>query len=188
VSRLLWRLSVDAPHGFPSPPFVIAANHYSFLDPPIVGAVFGKRARFLALFDLVGNYRLLDFALKLFEVIPVRRGSRQVAVVRQAMAHLKSDGVVAVFPEGTRAPRFGHLPFAAGAAWLATKTGVPLVPVAIIGTDRVLGIDNRLRRGRIRVTVGPPLKAEGSAREMVDRLTGQWAEWITANIDQRAQN
>lgn len=178
VGRVSWRLRVEAPHGFPSPPFVVAANHYSFLDPPILGAVVGRRVRFLALADLFGNYRLLDFALRAFEVIPVRRGERQVSVVRDALIHLESGGIVAVFPEGTRGHRFGEKPHALGAAWLASRTHVPLVPVAITGTDRVLGVDNRLHRGRIKVVVGSPMSPAGQDREAVRQLHGRWSAWV----------
>ena len=162
VSWLAWRLSIAKGDGFPEPPFVIAANHFSFLDPPMIGAAFKGRVRFLAVADLFGPYRLLDLALNTFEVIPVRRGSIPLAAIREALNHLRQGGVVAVFPEGTRAHRFGDLPFARGAAWLAVRAKVPLVPIAISGTDRVLGIDNRLRRGRISVEVGKAMYPQGS--------------------------
>jgi 1-acyl-sn-glycerol-3-phosphate acyltransferase len=180
----MWRFSIEAPSGFPQAPFVVAANHYSFLDPPILGAVLDRRVRFLALADLFGNYRLLDFALRAYEVIPVRRGASQLAVVRKALAHLQEGGVVGVFPEGTRAERFGDLPFAKGAAWLAVKTQVPLVPVAILGTDRVLGIDNRLRRGRIQAIVGPPIVPSGSDRQAVSDMGEKWVAWVESALKQ----
>ncbi len=182
VSWLVWRLSIANSDGFPKPPFVIAANHFSFLDPPMIGAAFNGRVRFLALADLFGPYRLLDLALNTFEVIPVRRGSRSLGAVREALNHLRHGGVIAVFPEGTRARRFGDLPFARGAAWLAVQANVPLVPVAISGTEVVLGIDNRLRRGRISIEVGPAMHPQGSGRPEVDRLTGQWVDWVRAAL------
>ncbi|CAN5311264.1 lysophospholipid acyltransferase family protein [soil metagenome] len=182
VSQVVWRLRVEGGDAFPDPPFVIAANHHSFLDPPMIGAAFGKRVRFVTLADLFGNYRLLDLALETFETIRVRRGSVPLGAVRQALEHLGDDGVVAIFPEGTRSSRFGALPFAAGAAWLAVRAQVPLVPVSISGTERVLGIDNKLRRGRVKVIVGPPLRPDGSGRPAVDRLTQRWVEWVSESL------
>jgi len=161
---------------------VIAANHLSFLDPPMIGAAFGNRVRFVTLADLFGKFRLLDFALNTFETIKVKRGVIPLAAVRQALDHLADGGVVAVFPEGTRGWRFGDLPLAGGAAWLAARAKVPLVPMAIAGTDRVLGVDNRLHRGHITVTVGPPMCAEGSGRSAVDELTTKWAQWIAKSL------
>ncbi len=182
VSTTAWRLRIDYGIGFPDPPFVIAANHTSFLDPPMVGAAYRRRMRFLSLIDLFGNYRILDLALKTFEVIEVRRGSIPLRALRQALDHLGQGGVVAVFPEGTRSRRFGDKPFALGAAWLALRAQVPLVPIAIGGTERVLGADNKLRRGRISVFVGPALYPEGSGREAAQDLTERWAAWISSRL------
>lgn len=179
---MVWRLRIESPHGFPEPPFVVAANHYSFLDPPLVGAAYLGRVRFMTLSDLFGNYRLLDLALDTFEVIEVRRGSVPLGPVRQALEHLAHGGVVAVFPEGRRVWHFGDRPYAAGAAWLAVRAGVPLVPVAVSGTDQVMGVDNQLHRGRAEVVVGPPMRAEGVDRRAVDELTGMWADWVGAAL------
>ena len=182
VSKVVWRLRIDYGEGFPDTAFVIAANHSSFLDPPIVGGVFRRRVRFLTLGDLFGNYRLLDLALKTFEVIEVRRGAIPLGALRQALHHLGEGGVVAVFPEGTRAWRFGDRPIALGAAWLAVRAKVPLVPLAIAGTEVVLGVDNKLHRGRIRVFVGPAIYPEGSGRKSAEELTHRWAAWVESQL------
>ncbi len=177
-ARILWGLRVDRGPGFPTPPFVIAANHYSFLDPPLVGAVYGKRARFIALIDLFGNHKSLDWALHGWEAITVRRGTVPLGTVRQCLAHLESGGVVGLFPEGIRVETFGDAGFKPGAAWLAARTGVPLVAVTVNGTDQVLGVDNKFRKGRVEVIIGPALHATGTDRAAVDDLTRRWAEWV----------
>ncbi len=183
ASKTLWRLRVDRGSGFPRAPFVIAANHYSFLDPAIVGVAFGRRAAFLALVDLFGNYRMLDWTLDRFGVIPVGRGVVPLGAVRAALAHLAGGGIVAVFPEGTRVRRFGDVPIRRGAAWLAARTGVPLVPVAVIGTDAVLGLENRLRRGSVRVVVGPALTAAGARLEDIEDLSRRWQKWMASVLN-----
>lgn len=185
-ARLLWGLRVDQGPGFPSPPFIVAANHYSFLDPPLVGAVYGKRARFIALIDLYGNHRPLDWVLRSWEAITVRRGAVPLGTVRQCLDHLESGGVVGLFPEGIRVERFGDAGFKRGAAWLAARTGAPLVAVAVTGSDRVLGIDNKLRKGRIRVIVGPTLHPTGTDRAAIDDLTRRWAEWVGDQLSRNA--
>jgi 1-acyl-sn-glycerol-3-phosphate acyltransferase len=146
AARLMWRLRIEHEAPFPKPPFIIAANHLSFLDPPLVASAWGRRVRFITLADLFGNYPLLDFTLESFEAIRVRRGTVPLAAIRQSLAHLAHGGVLCLFPEGTRAPKWGEVPPLPGAAWLAVKAGVPIVAVAAIGTDRVLGIDNKLHR------------------------------------------
>lgn len=179
----MWRLRVETETPFPEPPFIIAANHLSFLDPPLVGAVWGRRLKFITLADLFGNYPLLDFTLDSFEAIRVKRGTVPLSAIRQSLAHLAEGGVVCLFPEGTRATKWGEVPPLPGAAWLAVKAGVPLVGVAAIGTDQVLGIDNKLHRGRIRIKIGPSFYPEGSGRPAVDDLTRRWSNWIAVATD-----
>lgn len=181
-ARIAWRLRIDRGPGFPDPPFVIAANHFSFLDPPLVGAVYGKRARFIALGDLYGNHRALDWALDSLEVITVRRGTVPLGAVRQCLSHLAEGGVVGMFPEGIRVERFGDAGFKPGAAWLAVRAGVPLVAMAVTGTDRVLGVDNKPHRGRVGVIVGPTLHPTGTDRAAVADLTRRWADWVEETL------
>ena len=178
AARLMWRLRIEHEAPFPEPPFIIAANHLSFLDPPLVGSAWGRRLRFITLADLFGNYPLLDFTLDSFEAIRVRRGTIPLAAIRNSLAHLAEGGVVCIFPEGTRAAKWGEVPPLPGAAWLAVKAGVPIVGMAAIGTDQVLGIDNKLHRGRVRIKVGPTFYPEGNGRPAVDDLTRRWSEWI----------
>lgn len=188
LGRVAWRLDVDAKWGFPDPPFVVASNHHSFLDPLLVGSVLGERIRFLGLVDLFGNYRWLDYVLEVFDVIPLQRGVVPLGPVRTALVHLEEGGAVGLFPEGTRHWEFDPQRARHGAAWLATRTGVPLLPVAVSGTARVLGVDNRLRSGRLRVDVGPPLRAVSSHRGAIDDLTAGWGEWVSRALRQRAPN
>lgn len=181
-----WRLRVDRGNGFPEPPFVLAANHYSFLDSPLVGSVYGDRVRFIALVDLFGNHRSMDWLLDAFEAIPVRRGAVPLGTVRESLAHLADGGVVGLFPEGIRVHRFGDAGFRRGAAWLAARAGVPLVAVAVKGTDRVLGVDNKLHRGRVEVVVGPALRPTGSDPASIDDLTGRWVDWVGSTLAEEA--
>ena len=184
LARVAWRLEVRPGPGLPDPPFVVASNHHSVLDPLLVGSVLRERIRFLGLVDLFGNYRWLDFALEVFEVIPLRRGVVPLGPVRTALTHLERGGAVGLFPEGTRHWDFDPDRALPGAAWLAARAGVPLVPMAVSGTERVLGVDNRLRRGRVVVEVGPPLSAVSSQRQTVDDLTASWANWVSQALSQ----
>jgi 1-acyl-sn-glycerol-3-phosphate acyltransferase len=67
---------------------------------------------------------------------------------------------------------------------MAARTGAPLVAVAVTGSDRVLGIDNKFRKGRVRVIVGPTLYPTGTDRAAVDDLTSRWAQWVTALLSE----
>lgn len=183
LGRLAWGLRITVlPDSLPPPPFVVAANHHSFLDAFLVAAALPERIRFLALQDLYGNYRWVDFALDSFDVIPLSRGVVPMGPVRAALRHLDTGGVVGLFPEGTRHWEFEPDRVKGGAAWLAARTDVPLLPVAIAGSDRVLGVDNRLRRGKIQVVVGNPLRAEAATRSAVDDLKARWSGWVADTL------
>lgn len=179
AAKLAWRLEVDVENGFPDPPFVVASNHFSFLDGLLIGAVLRRKIRFLALVDLFGNYRWLDCALTTADVIPLRRGVVPLGPMQVALSHLTAGGAVGLFPEGTRHRDFDPDRARPGAAWLSARVGVPLVPVAVAGTEQVLGVDNRLRRGRIRVNVGPPLHPADTDRTAVDELMSSWGSWVS---------
>jgi 1-acyl-sn-glycerol-3-phosphate acyltransferase len=173
---------MDVGEGFPAPPFVVAANHHSFLDPLLMGATYRRKIRFLGLVDLFGNHRWLDLALAAFEVIPLKRDTVPLGPVRLALGHLANEGVVGMFPEGTRHHVFDPRRALPGAAWLAMRAGVPLVPIAISGTEQVLGVENRLHMGEIRIRVGPALHGVGTGRSAVDHLTGMWGDWVWAAL------
>lgn len=179
VGRAIFALRVEQEDDLPQPPFVVAANHYSHLDPPAIGAVLGTPVRFLALEDLFDTNGLLDWLVKSFGAIRTPRDRVPVGAVRTALAALEAGDVVGVFPEGTRVTHWGTLDPKRGAAWLARTAGVPLVPVAVVGTGRALDIDNRLRLARIRIVVGRAIPSEDID---VDALNRQWADWVTDQI------
>lgn len=179
LGRVAWHLKIDLGEGFPDPPFVLAANHHSFLDSFLTAAAYRKKIRYLALDDLFGNYGWVDFSLTAYDVIPIKRGAVALGPLRAALEHLETDGVVGVFPEGTRHDVFDSTRVRAGAAWLAVRADVPLVPVAVLGSEKVLGVDNKLHRGRIQVKVGPILHSSGSGRPEVALLIDRWSDWMS---------
>ena len=179
VGRVLFSLRVERESDLPPPPFVVAANHYSHLDPPAIASVLDRPVRFLALDDLFGPSRLLDWLIVGYGAIPTPRRGVPLAAVRTALGALGSGDVVGVFPEATRVSHWGTLAPKRGAAWLAARAGVPLVPVAIIGSGKSLDLENRLRLAPIRVVVGTPMPP---GEEDVDTVTARWSAWIGAQV------
>lgn len=161
----------------PDAPYVIAANHYSHFDPPAIAAALDRPIRFLALEDLFVASRLLNWLITGFGAISTPRFRRPITAVRTALTALSAGDVVAVFPEATRVSHWRTLPAKRGAAWLAVRAGVPLVPVAVIGTGQAFGLENRVRRAQIRVIVGRPIEP-GS----VDIMTEAWIDWMDAQV------
>ncbi len=178
VGKTIFSLRVEQEAGLPPPPFVVAANHYSHVDPPVIGAALNVPIRFLALEDLFGANRVLDWLITGYEAIPTPRERRPVTAVRTAITALETGHVVGVFPESTRVSHWGTVQAKRGAAWLAKQVGVPLVPVAVVGTGKVLGLENRLQRSRIKVVIGKSIPPIGDPA----KITQIWADWIAAQI------
>jgi 1-acyl-sn-glycerol-3-phosphate acyltransferase len=188
VARVAWRLDVVGRQLLPDPPYVLASNHHSFLDPLLLGAVHRRPIRFVGLSDLWGHYRTVDFFLDAWQVIPVTRGRVPLGAMREALRHLESGGTIGIFPEGRRYDVFDPRHALPGAAWLAARAGVPLVPAAVRGSEKVLGVDNRLHRGRISIAFGAPIHAHGCDRPSVDHMTVHWGssvESLLGNEDTR---
>ena len=177
AGRLVFSLRIERHSELPEPPYVVAANHYSHLDPPAVGAAIGAPIRYLAVDELIGVSPLLDWTLDWFGAIPLTRSRIPLGALRTALEKLDSGEIVGVFPEGTRVGRWGdHVP-KKGAGWLASRAGVPLVPVAVAGTNRVFGVDNKLRVAPITVVIGPTL--EGADARV---LTDEWSDWMSGQL------
>jgi 1-acyl-sn-glycerol-3-phosphate acyltransferase len=137
-------------HLVPDGPVVVAANHFSHLDPVIVSLGVGRPIRFLAVDELYGNSRLFDRLILWLGTIPLTRVRIPLGALRTAMAELEAGGVVGLFPEGVRVWTWGEVDRPKrGAAWLARRTGASLLPVAVTGTDQAMG------RGTARISPRP---------------------------------
>lgn len=179
VARLAFSMQIELQGDLPPPPFVVAANHYSHLDPVVIGASVGKPIRYLAVDELFGISTIFDRLLGWVGVIPISRSRAPVRTLRVALARLEAGEIVGVFPEGTRVSRWGDLPPKRGAAWLAVRAKVPLLPVAVVGTDRAFGLDNRWHSAPIGVVVGRPLSPHS---EDASILTSTWESWVTDQL------
>jgi 1-acyl-sn-glycerol-3-phosphate acyltransferase len=148
----------------PECPYIFVANHSSPMDIPAV-LVACPRVRFVAAAELF-RIPLLAAAMKALGTIPLERRDPEAARAQlAAFAATDSAGNsrIAIFPEGWIAPLGERLAFKSGAFALAIETGVPVVPVAIRGTDRVLPPRARLavRPGTVKVRVLDPVRPEG---------------------------
>jgi len=135
---------------------IIAANHISYIDPPLIGAVLPRRATFMArkgLFEIPG----LRWAMKQ-TAIPVDRQRTRPSTIKEAVRRLKKGEVVALFPEGRRSETGELLEGKRGIGMLVSLSGVPVVPALITGSDRALPVDARwLKRARITVVFDKPI-------------------------------
>jgi 1-acyl-sn-glycerol-3-phosphate acyltransferase len=185
VSRLAFRPTVEGRGNVPrTGPVILAANHLSFLDSFLIPLIAPRPVVFLAkeeYFTAPGvKGRLSRATLTAVDAIPVPRGAHRAAqaALETALGVLAEGRAFGIHPEGSRS-RDGRLYRGrTGVAWLAFASGAPVVPVAILGTDRIQPVGTRLPRpGRVTVRFGAPLRfaaASGSAararREATDEI------------------
>ena len=158
-------------------PVVVAANHFSHLDVPIIGTNLDRYVRFLAVDELYGRSMAFDATLGFFGAIPLDRDGYPVRALRTALEHLDEGHMIGVFPEGRRVEEWGIDPPRKGAAWLAWLSGAPLLPVAIHGTqDSLAPRSQGFRRTAVRMWVEPPMWWS-DYRDHVDPLASMMADW-----------
>ena len=118
-------------------PFIIASNHLSFLDPAATGFITGRQVCFLARADLFDNI-FFNWWGKSVGAIPISRSRFDLGAIKGSLKRLNEGYIVALFPEGTRSKDGSIQDPKGGVGFLAAKAGVPVVPILIKGSDRVL--------------------------------------------------
>jgi len=132
---------------------IIAMNHVHWMDIPVIGALlpFRYRLSWLGKAELFAH-PLGNWFFSTMQVIPVKRGKRDLAAMESVVEALRGGAVLLIFPEGTRS-RSGVLREGrGGAVRMALQANVPIVPVAAIGTEH--GVSGSLRRKPVRLQVG----------------------------------
>jgi 1-acyl-sn-glycerol-3-phosphate acyltransferase len=175
-----WRARFEGREHVPtSGPFVLSPVHRSNVDTLLMGCVTRRRMRFLGK-DSMWKYRWSAWLFTSLGGIPVHRSGADREALRLCEAALRAGEPVVVFPEGTR--RSGPVveDVFEGAAFVALRTGVPIVPVGIGGSERAMPRGTKLLRPvKIRAVIGPPLyppdRAKGArvARREVHELSDQ---------------
>ena len=155
VFKLITRWEIYGQENLPqNGPLIVVANHLSVIDPPLLGASLTRQITFMAKEELFRSRgKLLYRNLGGF---PVQRNKLDRKAIRRAIAVLKSGCVLGMFPEGKRSAnhRLGNSEL--GAAFIAARSGSPILPVGITGTENIKGFGSILRRPRITVTIGQP--------------------------------
>ena len=181
VAKLYWRISFEGLENVPKAgPFVLAPVHRSFIDFGLVSAVTRRRMGYMGK-ESLWRSKFLGSFISMLGAYPVNRGAPDRDALRRTLNLLEAGEPLVLFPEGTRrtGPVIEHLH--EGAAFVASRAGVPLVPVGIGGSERALPKGKTLPRPvKIHIVVGPPLApapiAEGArhpSRRAVKELTVQ---------------
>ena len=181
--RLLFRLALKLEiegleHAPPGGPLIVIGNHFSIFEAPLLmlHLPYGDRVTWLAATELQDS-RILKALIGLFNIIPIWRGQPDRAALHRASEWLAGGGVIGIMPEGGVDETLRHLTTAGvqtglhggpnsrldaqlitprpGAAYLAVRSGAPLLPAAFLGTENVMANVRRLRRTPVRMIIGP---------------------------------
>jgi len=136
---------------------ILASNHASFLDPPLVGSGVWRGINYLARENLF-RFPVMGWVLRHWQVVPVDRDGGGAAGLRAILDRLLAGGAIILFPEGTRT-RDGKLqPARSGIGLTVIKSTAPVVPVRVFGTYEAYGRHLRLPRPyRVAVKYGEPM-------------------------------
>ena len=154
--KLLTHCRVKGRENIPSQgPLLIVANHLSLADPPLLGVSFSRKVIFMAKKELFRS-RLIGYFIGSFGAFPVHRGQLDRKAMRRAYQVLADGLALVTFPEGTRSFSGRLQPALPGSALIAMRSGAPILPVGIIGTEKIRGVTWLLRRPQITVNIGQP--------------------------------
>jgi 1-acyl-sn-glycerol-3-phosphate acyltransferase len=178
--RGFWRVTIEGEEHLPvQGAFVIAPVHRSNVDTAVVAIVSKRRLRFMGK-DSVWKYRPVAWLATTLGGFPVHRGTVDREALRRCMAVIEGGEPLVIFPEGQRrqGPVVENL--FDGAAYVATRTRVPIVPVGIGGSERAMPKGRRgLRPVKIHLVIGPPIDpapvgpGERTSRRAVAELTAE---------------
>ncbi len=139
-------------------PFLVASNHASHLDPPIVGCHIPRQMAFFARKTL-WNGKYATWWLDGVGAIPVDRDGSDVSAIKNVLRTLQAGDAITLFPEGTRSPDGTLQPAKSGVGMIACRSRAPVLPARIFNSHVAFGRDGRLRPGtRVSVVYGRVLQ------------------------------
>ena len=162
-------------------PAVYASNHVSYMDTPVLFAKLPFQFRILAKKGL-WKIPFVGWYLKRSGQVPIDSASSRSAIagLLRGVSTLKAGRSLFVFPEGGRSPDGSLQAMASGGAFMAIRAGVPLVPIALVGTYQVLPMHvYSLRPRLLKIVIGDPLPTAGLTTRDADALTARLYAAIT---------
>lgn len=165
-------------------PLVVVSNHASDFDPPILSCAMSRPVAYMAKEELF-RVPVLKQAIELYGAYPVKRGAADRGAIRSALKCLSEGWAVGVFLEGTRTPDARIANPKLGAALIAGKAKVPLLPVSLWGTEAIFKKGSPVPRSSpVTVRIGQLIDAPTSTdRDELERVTQQCANAIHALHD-----
>ena len=161
-------------------PLIIASNHLSWADVPLIPSFLKRKVVYMAKEETFDGK--MGWLVRFLGAFPVKRGEADRQSLRTAMEQLKAGRIVSIFPEGTRSKIHTLGQAHAGMGMIALRSGAPVVPVAIYGSEKAF----KKFRPRITITFGEPMilapKGKKITREDIDESTEQVMLRIASDI------
>ena len=171
---------------------LVCSNHVSFLDPPVLGAALPRRTYYFAKKELF-EIPIFGSIIRKCYAFPVEREVGDREAVRNAIRLVQQGELLILFPEGGRSPDGTLQPGGIGAALIASRGGVPILPAAVRGSDKSLSLQAKfLHRAKLSVAFGDPIHPEGEKltkgqlQELTDRVMVQIAA-LQQQLEEAAQ-
>ena len=167
----------------PRGPLIVVSNHQSNMDPPMIMASLPRRVRFMAKRGIF-NGPILSFLLHAYGAFPLNRDGGDLQAIQWSLKMLDSGAAIGIFPEGTRSPG-GMRQGIPGIAMIAIKSGAPILPMGMTGTERTgPPWQVAMPRGEFRVKIGQPFSLptiEGRVgREQLQSMTDMIMQRVAA--------
>jgi 1-acyl-sn-glycerol-3-phosphate acyltransferase len=192
INRAVFRITIEGKEHIPTEgAFVLAPVHRSFLDFALVSSVTQRRMRYMGK-DSLWKFKPLGWFISTLGAFPVHRGAADREALRRSIEIVEAGDALVIFPEGTR--RSGPVvdDLFEGAAYVAARAGVPIVPVGIGGSEAAQAKGKRLPRPtKVHIVVGapiPPPQSEGRvSRKAVHATTERLQAEVQRLFDQAQQ-
>ena len=176
--KLFFRLKVTGAEHLPREGgAIVAANHVSLWDPPVVGAALPRPVCFMAKEELF-ELPLLGWTILRLGAFPVRRNTADRTAIRTALGRLADGYLLGLFPEGTRSKNGELGNPEPGIALIAAKAGVPIIPAAIIGTNRRLFDGVLVPRFEVRFGEALHISSGKTDKETLEQISSDIMEQI----------
>lgn len=185
LSKLWFRISVSGRENLPaSGAYIIAPVHRSNIDTPLSSFVTRRRVRFMGK-DSLWKQKQIGKFFSFLGGFPVTRGTADLEALKRCVAVLDGGEPLVMFPEGTRQSGPVLHPLFEGPAYVALKRGVPIVPVGIGGSERVMRKGSKMIWPvKCHVSIGAPITVEHGGDGRIDR---QRMTQITSELSMRLQ-
>jgi 1-acyl-sn-glycerol-3-phosphate acyltransferase len=149
--------------------YLLAFNHLSMVDAPLL-LIHVPRQMVGMMTDKYAQSPFIGWLANLMGALWVARGEADLNAIKASLGHLRSGGILAISPEGTRSPSSQLLKAKTGVAYLATRTGVTIVPAGLAGTEKVFDNVRRLRRTPVKLIFGEPFTLPADSRAKSEKL------------------